>query len=157
MYVAQNIFIIIIIYQLSWYCCIVIELSKIRRKVDLFLLFFVYQQDLFIKNACNEIFSEINLHFPCFAFVVWKIYKININISFPVDQKTINLFKIALCKAEDLKPGFVFQIRHQNEIWKQKIFLRRFPLSRFLAKTLRVKKFSMKSFSKICRSESTLS
>ena len=36
------------------------------------------------------------------------------------------------------------------------IFFRRFPLSRLLAKTLRVNKIIMKSFSKFCRSESTL-
>ena len=37
----------------------------------------------------------------------------------------------------DKKPGFDSQARHQNEI--RKVFLRRFPLSRFLAKTLSVK------------------
>ena len=41
---------------------------------------------------------------------------------------------------------FASQARHQNEI--RKIFLRRFPLSRLLAKTLRVNKIAMKSFSK---------
>ena len=46
----------------------------------------------------------------------------------------------------DEKPGFESQARHQNEIRKE--FLRRFPLSRFLAKTLRVNKIAMKSFSK---------
>ena len=46
----------------------------------------------------------------------------------------------------DEKPGFESQARHQNEI--RKIFLRRFPLSRFLAKTLRVNKNAMKSFPK---------
>ena len=44
------------------------------------------------------------------------------------------------------KPGFESQARHQNKI--RKVFLRRFPLSRFLAKTLRVNKIAMKSFSK---------
>ena len=44
--------------------------------------------------------------------------------------------------------------RHQNEIRKQ--FLRRFPLSRFLAKTLSVKiKLPWKVSQKICCSEST--
>ena len=43
------------------------------------------------------------------------------------------------------KPGFESQARHQNEI--RKVVLRRFPLSRFLAKTLRVNKIAMKSFS----------
>ena len=38
----------------------------------------------------------------------------------------------------DVKPGFELQARHQNKI--QKVFLWRFPLSRFLAKTLRVNK-----------------
>ena len=39
----------------------------------------------------------------------------------------------------------------------KKIYLRRLPLSRFLAKTLKVNKIAMKSVSKqICRSESTL-
>ena len=47
-------------------------------------------------------------------------------------------------KAE--KPGFEPQARHQNKI--RKVFRRRFPLSRFLAKTLRVNKIAMKSFSK---------
>ena len=37
-----------------------------------------------------------------------------------------------------------------------KIFLRRFPISKLLAKTLRVNRIAMKSFSKICRSDSTL-
>ena len=54
----------------------------------------------------------------------------------------------------DEKPGFESQARHQNEV--QKVFLRRFPLSRFLAKTLRVNKIAMKSFQQICRSESAL-
>ena len=44
--------------------------------------------------------------------------------------------------------------RHQNEI--RKVFLRRFPLNRFLAKTPRVNNIPIKSFSKICRSKSTL-
>ena len=47
----------------------------------------------------------------------------------------------------DVKPEFEPQARHQNEV--QKIFLQRFPLSRYVAKTLRVNKISMKSFSKI--------
>ena len=38
------------------------------------------------------------------------------------------------------------QVRHQNKI--QKVFFPRFPLSRFLAKTLRVNKIAMKNFSK---------
>ena len=38
----------------------------------------------------------------------------------------------------DEKPGFEPQARHRNKI--QKVFLRQFPLSRFLAKTLRVNK-----------------
>ena len=46
----------------------------------------------------------------------------------------------------DEMPGFESQARHQNEI--RKVFLRHFPLSRFLAKTLRVNKIAIKSFSK---------
>ena len=46
----------------------------------------------------------------------------------------------------DEKPGSESQGRHQNEI--RKVFLRRFPLSRFLAKTLRINKIAIKSFSK---------
>ena len=46
----------------------------------------------------------------------------------------------------DEKPGFEPQVRHQNEI--RKVFLRRFPLSRFLANAPRVNKIAMKSFSK---------
>ena len=42
----------------------------------------------------------------------------------------------------DEKPGFETQDRHQNKV--RKVFLRRHPHSRFLAKTLRV----MKSFSR---------
>ena len=38
----------------------------------------------------------------------------------------------------------------------KKIFLQQLPLSRVLAKTLRIHKITMKSFSKICGSESTL-
>ena len=44
------------------------------------------------------------------------------------------------------KPGFESQARHQNKI--RKVFLRRYPLSRFLVKTLRVNKIAMKSFLK---------
>ena len=51
-----------------------------------------------------------------------------------------------MCVAVNEKPGFEPQPRHQNKI--RKVFLRRFPLSRFLAKTLRVNKIAMKSFSK---------
>ena len=51
----------------------------------------------------------------------------------------------------DVRPGFVYQVKPQNEIWKTNIFLQRFLLSRFLAKTL-----SWKSCSKIYRSESML-
>ena len=46
----------------------------------------------------------------------------------------------------DEQPGFEFQARHQNEI--RKVFLRRFPLSRFLAKTLRVNKNCHEKFLK---------
>ena len=46
----------------------------------------------------------------------------------------------------DEKSGFESQARHQNKI--RKVFLRRFPLSRFQAKILRVNKIAMKSFSK---------
>ena len=44
------------------------------------------------------------------------------------------------------KPGFEPQGRHNNKIRKE--FRRRFSLNRFLAKTLRVNKIAMKSFSK---------
>ena len=44
------------------------------------------------------------------------------------------------------KPGFEPQARRKNQI--QKVFLRRFSLSRFLAKSLRVNKIAMKGFSK---------
>ena len=47
-------------------------------------------------------------------------------------NKEINIYNMA-------------QTRPHNKI--QKVFLRRFPLSRFLAKTLRLKKIAMKSFS----------
>ena len=46
----------------------------------------------------------------------------------------------------DEKPGFEPQVRHQNKM--QKVLLRRFPLSRFLAKTMNATKIAMKSFSK---------
>ena len=46
----------------------------------------------------------------------------------------------------DEKLGFELQARHQNKI--QKVFFRRFPLSRLMARTLRVNKIAMKSFSK---------
>ena len=42
------------------------------------------------------------------------------------------------------QPGFEPQARHQNKM--QKVFLRRYPLSR--AKALRVNKIAMKSFPK---------
>ena len=44
------------------------------------------------------------------------------------------------------KPEFEPQARHQNKI--RKLFIRRFPPSRFLAKTLRVNKIAMNSFLK---------
>ena len=46
----------------------------------------------------------------------------------------------------DEKPEFKSQARHQNEI--RIVFLRRFPLSRFLAKTLRVNKNCHEKFLK---------
>ena len=46
----------------------------------------------------------------------------------------------------DMKPEFLPQARHQNKI--QKVFLRRYPLIRFLAKILRVNKIAIKSSSK---------
>ena len=46
----------------------------------------------------------------------------------------------------DEKPRLESQARHQNEL--RKVFLRRFSLSSFLAKTLRVNKITVKSFSK---------
>ena len=46
----------------------------------------------------------------------------------------------------DVKPGFEPKARHQNKI--QKLFLRRFSLSRFLAKTLRVNKSCHEMFLK---------
>ena len=51
-------------------------------------------------------------------------------------------------------PGFEPQARYQNKI--RKVFLRRFPLSRFLLKNLRVIKMPWKVSQKIYRSESTL-
>ena len=44
----------------------------------------------------------------------------------------------------DEKPRFGPQDKHENKI--QKIYLRRFPFSRFLTKTLRVNKVAMKKF-----------
>ena len=46
----------------------------------------------------------------------------------------------------NIKPEFEPQARNQNKM--QKVFLRRFSLSRFLATTLRANKIAMKSFSK---------
>ena len=46
------------------------------------------------------------------------------------------------------KPGFVSQVSHQKWNKKKKIFLRRLPLCRFLAKTLRVNKAAMKKYLK---------
>ena len=54
----------------------------------------------------------------------------------------------------DEKPGFESQARHQNKI--RKVFPWRFPLSRFLAKTLRVNKNCHEVSQNIYRSESTL-
>ena len=44
----------------------------------------------------------------------------------------------------DVKPVFEPQARHQYKI--QKVFIRWFPLSRYLVKTLRINKIAMKSF-----------
>ena len=57
--------------------------------------------------------------------------------------RTTDFLRFALL---DIKPGFQSQARHQNKI--QKVFLRRLPLSIFLAKSPRVNKIVMKSFSK---------
>ena len=54
----------------------------------------------------------------------------------------INLFNFQLFNE---KPGFEPQARHHNKI--RKVFLRRFPLSRFLAKPQYIR-IAMKSFSK---------
>ena len=62
-----------------------------------------------------------------------------------------------LTQGLDVRPQFKPQGRHIQLSVMHKVFLWRLPLSRCLAKTLRVKtKIAMKSFSKICRLKSTL-
>ena len=60
----------------------------------------------------------------------------------------VDLLSTFLCSTRDDKLCSIVngQARHQHKI--QKVFLRLFPLSRFLVKTLRVNKIAMKSFSR---------
>ena len=66
-----------------------------------------------------------------------------------IESSDGTLVEKVVCGLLDVKSRFVSQVRHKNEILKKKIFLRRFPLSRFLVKTLRAKKkLPLKSFHK---------
>ena len=72
-----------------------------------------------------------------------------------------NIFQILISKSRMRKICVRRYEGYNSQLWYDgnwflawKMFLLWFPLSRFLAKTLRVNK--MKSFSKICRLESTL-
>ena len=67
------------------------------------------------------------------------IFKANVH-------NTVLLYSRCSVVGSVYKSGFEPQARHQNKI--QKVFLRRFPLSRFLAKTPGINKIVMKSFSK---------
>ena len=97
--------------------------------------------------------------FRCFFYFFVKKSLLRIGISriysfnFPRTQHIYKIFsylKLPWFSRQcvgllDIKPGFEPQARHQNKI--QKVCLRRFPLSRFLAKTLRINKIAMNSFS----------
>ena len=72
-----------------------------------------------LKDNIREAFGEIQLHTIDNVLKIWNIW------CWKMDVGLLGV-----------KPGFDSQARHQNQI--QKVFLRRFPLSRFLAKTLRV-------------------
>ena len=62
-------------------------------------------------------------------------------------QCTRSLYRYKwVCQLFNVKPGFKPQVRHQNKI--QSVFCRRFSPGRFRAKTLRVNKIAMKTFSK---------
>ena len=58
----------------------------------------------------------------------------------------ISMLTLPWSSSIDKKPGFDRQARSQNKI--RKVFLRRFPLNKFLAKTLRVYKNYHEKFRK---------
>ena len=59
-------------------------------------------------------------------------------------------------KNKNKKNIYIYRSDIKTKIWKYFFLFFRFPLSRFLAKTLRVNRITMKTFSNICRSESSL-
>ena len=87
-------------------------------------------------------------------FSLWEISKFKQRLNLQFRKDFLKIIFVIMVRFLDLKPGFELQARQQNKI--QKVFLRWFHLSRFLAKTLRINNIVMKNFSKICRSESTL-
>ena len=114
-----------------------------------------------ISLACHKSEStlcsnELPIHFHSLLYAVKKASNrllstgphMRVELRFRSDIRKLKspLYSRQCVGLLDVKPGFEVQTRHQNKI--QKVFLRRFPLSRFLARTLRANKSAMKSFSK---------
>ena len=106
--------------------------------------------------------SPLGIHFYAYKRLenIAIVMKFHVNVYFVNLKHIINYYwkspssSMQYVGLLGVKPGFEPQARHQNNM--QKVFLRRFPLCRFQAQTLRVNKIAMKSFLKICLSASTL-
>ena len=127
-----------------------------------------------MTNAANEQRLQIKIFFIK-ILTAWNVHfhwKISLSQQRILDMPTNRIVKYVLTSKECNKSlnvtaykrsRFKPHVRHQNENIKtnissevRKLFLRRFPLSRFLAKTLRKNKIAMKFKKKNCCSESTL-
>ena len=140
--------------NLQWGSC--------RRNIFFLCLTCGLKHDLFLHLILFEMPKRLQFLVNDIQIATGKTLIIE-NMDVPLILKRINLWNCdifipCLCKTKSPcssrycvgllheKSGFEPQTRHQNKI--QKVIFRRFPLSRFLAKTLRVNKIAMKSFSK---------
>ena len=101
----------------------------------------------------NLWYTEINVY----VYSLWNLKKER--SIFMVNEKRKALKVYNYCMTILLEVDECWYIRHKAIVQipghaskrkYEKIFLRRLPLSRFVAKTLRVNKIARKSFSKIC-------
>ena len=98
---------------------------------------------LIVKHLCWGLFSRLRSNQKqylggCYIMMVANKFYKAIIIVVVFSFNVYNNWSRRGLVGSDEKPGFEPQARHENKIWKA--FLRRFPLSRFLPKTLRVNK-----------------
>ena len=117
------------------------------------LLKFVKLVSLLMRQAVSTIFVQCKLMKISMLWLSVFRLRSRSNKQSSLERAVLVLIKFRQNRRRG-RGWFKSQDRHQNE--NMKIFLQQLPLSRCLAKTLRVNKIVMKSLPIICRSESTL-